>query len=433
MGENIIVDTKKQKNGFLLFLNKLWSAKITFGITFAITTIAVAIVLSAVVNPTRATYQVEAVYTFPGAKTGRYNDGTIYNYLNNVSYDNLKEAKEASVEFSAIDIDAMSKRSDISVAMVEETVGDSKEVTTTPSHLIYTVPQKYFANYAQARSFLDILTDIPIQKALSIVENEKFNYALLSSASAVSYDSQLNYLNTQYSLINNGYASLIANYGTGLTYISEEGETLLVSDSQIAFHNYFVNHSINSLQQVLQTNGYVKSTDTDAKIDIEARIAEIDKIIERNTVEIDSLTDIYKDIYKEGTSMDSPFSTRIQELVTQNTTLTIEKDYLQKKLDRISRELTDEEKAQQATFEGLIATTTTKLTSFVEEYTLIRRQVDSKEVLVSYVNSSHVVASGALAWYTCAIVGIVAGLILAVFVAYFKGTYNYEKTAEKSE
>ena len=272
-----IYEQQPQRNGFLEFLRKIWSAKITLGVTFAATALVVGIALGTVVNSMRATYETEVVYKFPGAESGRYADGSIYNYMNNVSYANLLEAKESDASFANIDIVSMSANGDISVKMAEDKADDGTTVTT-PAHLVYTAKQKYFRSYAQGRSFLDAVSEIPAAKASDIASQEQYDYSLNASKTAFSYDSQVQYLYAQYSLINNGYSSILDNYGGSVTYVNKAGTTTLVSETYLVFQNYFSTHSVGTLKEVLQNNGFVKSTDTSAKIEAEARTVEIDRI-----------------------------------------------------------------------------------------------------------------------------------------------------------
>ncbi len=427
MENEVIYEEQPQKNGFLEFLRKIWSAKITLGITFAATALIVGIGLGTVVNSMRATYETEVVYKFPGAESGRYADGSTYNYMNNVSYANLLAAKETDPSFANIDIVSMSARGDISVKMVEEKADDGTAITT-PAHLVYTAKQKYFSSYAQGRTVLDAVTEIPTAKASGIASQEQYDYSLNASKTALSYDSQVQYLSSQYSLINNGYTSILNNYGSSVTYVNKAGATTLVGETYLLFQNYFSTHSVGTLKEVLQNNGFVKNTDTSAKIEAEARIVEIDRIVVQNTAEINALTAKYEEIYKGGsTTGASPFAERIQTLITQNVALAQEKEYLEKTLEWLKGGQTPEELAQKEAFETLLAEITTGLTTFVGEYTVVQHDIQSKAIMTTYANSAHTVSKGAFAWYICAVAGVGAGLVLGLAVAYFKGVYNLEK------
>lgn len=429
MPENENYQPQKQPNGFLEFLKRIWSAKITFAVTFAAMMIVIPTVMATVLNGMRASYSVEVLYNFPGAANSRYVDGTIYNYRNNVSYQNLLQAKDSDETFSSIDVYGMSLKGDVSVLMVEEKAFDSSEtITTSPAHLVYTVKQKYFASFNQARGFLEALVEIPSQKALEIAEKQKYDYAIEMSKTAISYDSQLDYLESQFNTVNEGYTGLLSNYSNSVTYYTKTGESRLVYESYLTFRNYFASRSISTLRQVLEGHGFVKPGDTSAKVEAEASITEIDRIIEQNTMEIDALTDKYLDLYKGGSTTGvSPFADRIQALITENTALTKKREYLVKKIDHIDGSVTEEEKKEQEQFDALIATTSTALLSFTEEYTTVKHSVDSKTILTTYADSSHMLASGAFAWYVCVLAGAGVGLILGIVIAYFKGVSNYEK------
>ncbi len=421
-------DVQTRKNGFLDFLSKIWSAKISFAIATCVAAIVIGLGMGVVMNNARAKYETEVLYKFPGASSGRYADGTVYNYMNNVSYANLLAAKESDQSFASIDIDTMSSKSDITVTLVSETASDGTE-TKTPAHLLYSVSAKYFASYGQARNYLDALAEIPTEKAATIAANETYDYSLLASKSALSYDSQIDYLSAQYNLLNNGYQALLSSYGSSVTYTDKSGTTALVRKTYLEFQNYFATHSISTIQEVLRNSGFVKSTDTSARVEAEARIVEIDRAIEQNTIEIDALTEKYKEIYKgEGTTGASPFAGRIQELITQNTALAKEKEYLERKLTHINTAPTEEEKKQQEAFENLLKSITAYLGNFVDEYTVVQHDVQSRNIVTTYAQSSHTISTGAFAWYVSATVAVLGGLVIGLFVAYFKGLHNSEKS-----
>ncbi len=437
MDENEIYEEQRQPNGFISFLKKVWSAKITGLITMGVTAIVVGLAMGIVANRVRAKYEAEVTYNFPGADNGRYADGTAYNYLNNISYTNLLEAKNSNESFSNIDIDDMSDGSAITVEMapqaVEGTVEDGKEATyTSPAILKYVVKQKYFKSFAQARLFLNALIDIPSEKAAQIAKSTIYNYALESSKTATSYDTQIDYLTTQYNTIASGYSGILNSYGMALTYNDPTSGVQYVQDRYVEFENYFATHSISTLREVLFNAGFVKDDDIMVLIDAEARIVEIDRILAQNEAEIDALTQKYEDIYKGGsTTGASPFADRIQSLITQNVALQQEKEYLQKKLEyeRNKASLTDEQIAQKAAFDNLIDSITAKLEDFTTDYTNVRHDVDVKNIFVTYKDSSQVVGSDSFAWYISAAAAVGAGLILGIIIAYFKGVYNEEKKA----
>ena len=70
---------------------------------------------------------------------------------------------------------------------------------------------------------------------------------------------------------------------------------------------------------------------------------------------------------------------------------------------------------------------TTGLATFVDEFTIVQHDLQSKSIVTTYANSAHTVSKGAFAWYICAAAGVAAGLVLGLAVAYFKGVYNLEK------
>ncbi len=423
-----------ERNAFLEFLRKLWSAKITFGISFIVSLVAVSVALGVFVNNSRAVYQSEVVYAFPGAESGKFADGTTYNYRNNISYDNLLEAKDTDESLSSIDVLGMSAAGAISVSLVEETSSDGKSTITTPAHLLYQVKQSYFQSASQARTFMDALAEIQPKNALNIELARKYNTSLELSKSAVSYDSQLNYLKTQYGLIRDGYNTLLTAYGQSLTYITSDGTETLVSEEYTSFASYFTLHPISSMQKVLENGGFVKDGDTAAEIETKARIVEIERLLAQNNAEIDALTTKYEEIYKGGsTTGASPFAERIQQLITENTVLTKEKEYLDKKLALISSGLTEEEKKQKEELDSLLASSTTALEGFVGTYTTVRKSVANKTILTTYVNSSHIQSGGVFAWYICVAAGVVAGLVVATAIAYFKGVNNFEKKNKEQE
>ena len=191
-------------------------------------------------------------YSIPGINEGRYIDGSNFNYRTLISLNNLVNVKDSNSEFNSINVWDMYNNNDIQITY---TYLDSDNQPLADPYYTINVKKSYFSSDKQAAKFISEIANYPIEKTLEIVKNTTYDYNLKSYNSALTYEGQIQYLESQIELLNDKYLTLITDYGD--LYIDEEQ----ISQKQAKLTLYFVNNPLSLLSNELEINGYVKNYD----------------------------------------------------------------------------------------------------------------------------------------------------------------------------
>lgn len=298
-------------------------------------------------------------------------DGSIFRYVDLISYERLSEVKVSSEEFSSVDIDRMYESDDISISF-----NDEKRIYTIETKA------KYFKDKSTAKDFISALASYPIEKVFFIVESMTYDGNLTVYSEVNTYEDQLNYLRAQQTFLSEGFEELISSYSETYTI---GGRAL--SDYRNEIDVFFLQNPLDTLYTELYTYGYVKDINS-SKRTYEAQIAEYEREKRYNTLTIQSLKEELADLiagsYAGSTVYDSEaFNVRIAELTERN----IEID---KQLEILNGYLDDgEEKSDGvAAFEEKLEEIYLFLEEMTDEYMAVIREIYSKNSMVDYALNS---------------------------------------------
>ena len=366
-------------------------------------------------------YSVLFVSKIPDSENSPLNfvfpDGKEFRYETMISIENLETVKASDELFKNIDVKKMYEKGDISInRILAETVAGSKEYEATYKISANT---KYFQSKIVARDFLSELSQFPI-KYLSDMKIDYDRY-LEASESAIQYDKQLDYLNSQAYFLSEGYTSFINTYGDN--FVVKDGKTLSYYHTQL---QAFLNRGdIDLLKNTALENSYVKCDENGEPLKeaiAKYRSEEFEKKREKKIAE-DALQ-IALD--KMLSSSEGHSSTIILDTETvMKYTEQIAK--LEKELEEIGDFIN---KSQvNAEFDSEVSGVAAKLIELTDEFSSVASTVYSSRTILSYLNTSVVEVDGGRGLVMSAVIGLVAGIVIAAIVAYAVG-WSKQKKAE---
>ena len=253
--------------------------RILLGIITAVLFIILALGLKFVYNGSKEVYTSDFNWTVVGLNSGKYIDGSNFDYLSLQTSDILKEVKESNDDFKSIDINSLVEDGNFSIEFIEEKDKDTKEVTK--SYYEIKALKKYFSSRNQAKEFIDAVTNYPIKKTISLLEKVNYDSNITAYNNSLIFETQVSYLESQYNLLVSNYDSLVSTYGDVSLNTSRT-----ISQVKQDLTTYFANYSFGSLTSEINNYGLVKDyneyNDILASNLRSARISYADNLDEQN-------------------------------------------------------------------------------------------------------------------------------------------------------
>lgn len=383
--------------------------KVAFGrkILLACITILITIIgvlgIELVYNKSKEKYVASFEYSLPGINDGRYIDGSNFNYKTLISLDNLRDAKDSNDNFKALDVEKMYSKNDIEITY---TYQDDKNNELKNPYYTISIKEKYFKTSEQAGDFVEILANYPIEKTLEIVKNTKYDYNLTSYNSALTYEAQIDYLNSQINLLNDKYSSLITNYGD--LHIDNEQ----ISEHQAKLTLYFVNNPLSILSNELEIKGYVKNHSFTLP-QLETQIEYLKDEYDRNEVLIGKYKTLIEAILEKTTiAVDiGNYTAEIAKLTNRNAAIDKELSILEAKVTSVSNAV----ETPQAFITDLNAAKDA-LVTFTDEYAEVEKKVYNDYNQVFFANKAIVELDGGISFIISIAISLVAGLAVGCVV-----------------
>lgn len=262
-------------------------------------------------------YTIEFSYIDENLKAGHYEDGTKFNYLDIISENNIKRVMEDDSTFSKLDYKKMLEKNGIDISRKINNLEEIESIKAEPEYLYsISIKSSYFGLMGtkdKALSFLTKLILAPIINEETIVLNESYDSYLAQTASVTSYKEKINYLVLQFEENTLDSKNLITLFGD--FRITEDGNTLRLSEEASKANTYFNNNSLEALANVAAKYGYTETKSFNHYLNKKNSL--VSKIEEANqTIEIlENKRDEY--ITSGGTASES-FNERIATLVEEN-------------------------------------------------------------------------------------------------------------------
>ena len=175
------------------------------------------------INPSRLTYTSQFTYNInisqDKEKNQFYADGTVYNFTDILTNENVEAVKNSKEEYANANISDMLKTGNLSI---------KKEINEKEEHLVVTLKGNYFSNDEVAISFVSDL----VESQLSIAAKANNNYNLANYLSSFDESKdllvQIQSMSNQYSTIEGAYTSFFNSY-PGLASKEIDGSNTMYS------------------------------------------------------------------------------------------------------------------------------------------------------------------------------------------------------------
>lgn len=408
-----------------------------------------------IVDKPRKTYTSEfSLSTINLDENSTYIDGSKFDFRELISSNTLKKVKESDSKFSKIDVDGLITSGSINIQKVdvydEDIMKTENKAVLKQSYYRLTLKKNAIGNADIARSFVDKLANMVITENITKTEEMDYTANLTSFDSSNRYDTQIEYLKSQFDLIIEGYNALKESYGN----VSYKNKSI---DSYMnAVEVYFKDYTFANMQSELEQYGYIKNYSQNGRVyytavsnsvetykttyaklqQLEAqRDATLDKYKDLNTIENTGLDEVYKQIAELATSLEDIKQTikvNLRRLASSFTQAELESEFTEafSILECHASDIISESSRGNAEeFVTKLNRFRSKLGEYTEQYKEVTKNVVSEYSTVYYNDSSVVVLSGGLGLVKAALISLVVGFVIACIVNLILGreklTFEY--------
>lgn len=356
-------------------------------------------------NRSKKNYSVSYELIYPNSESGTYPDGTDIVASDSISKELLTDikngvysAEENKKEFSGINVNAMSDKGDIKIEVKVESNADHSISRT------YTVTAlaKYFESDKQAEKFFNVIVNYPVNKMISVIEDNKYGRYLTVYDGATTYEDKITALLDQKKLLLDEYEKVKEMGGSTVTDNSAR-VTNVINDEQVSG----LYKKIEAYYYQLDTEGYISNNS--------ARLVTIEREITKNNADKTQFeADRQKLITAGGsTTAINSYDDQIAKLTLENNKLGKEKAEIENTLAAIERYKTEgtTEYEDKQKFDNLLSGYYNSLQTETDTLKTTLSQIYSKNARVVYV--ANFKASGGMSLILAAVIGAAAGFIVA--------------------
>ena len=424
-----------------MFCKKLLMLIITLAITL-IGTLGIRLVYDSPKEVYTAGFHLNAINLENG---GKYIDGSKFDYRDMISLDNLNRAKETETKFSGIDTAKLISEGYINIDKKEvyDEVAKETEKKTVIKETYYqiTLKKKGIGGTTLARDYVKALVGLAISDNNTKTETMDYTSNLTSYDSSNRYDTQITYLQNQFDLIINGYASLTTNYGN----VASNNKN--ISEYSKLVSTYFADYTFANLKSELDQYGYIKDYTQNGRVYYTAVNNNVDTYkvnalkIQKLESERDAVLNKYKEIGGAGGIQNTGLETIYNQIAELSTAQEDIKQSIRINLRRLATHYTqaelesafaealsilelpdasniyeDMDRGDEATFKANLTRFRTKLTEFTNEYKAVSKDVVSKYSTAYYKDSGVVELTGGLGLVKALLISLALGFVIACVV-----------------
>lgn len=431
----------------------IWRGKIPGLITAAVLGIILFIMLALVIGPQSEIYEVEFDYSsVPGLDNGSYIDGSRFTYQDIILEESVNEvvaenkealaADENSVDFSTIDLDELYSSNLFRVDRKRIYWENVADTTTEPelkaTHYIIEMPKSAFKSGIQARAFAKALIELPLAKTKKMIQTLDFTTNLDMYEVVQSFDTKLEYLSNQISLLQNGYSSFngVVN---GTQYVID-GKTYNFAAINARISDFLTTQNYSTMGTELRQKGYVNDK-TLAKQRYELQMDDLVKeheLLEKKLASVNTTYEEAKTALNNIGSGSIVATDQILSLLTQlNDTLLNQKTSLefdiianeeeQRKLNIKIDALNNLSDEDNAAFAERLDNIYTRLVEETITYDKVYKEITTRNMYVYYVNSNVIAVTGGMSSIMTLGVTVVVALVGFVGVAWIYGYVKCKK------
>ena len=401
-----------QKNVSLFSLVKeVWTRKILFFVTTAITAIVVFVALFAFSKTSETLTSDFSLYFFD-QDNGQYPDKSTFNFNRIVSYERLEALKNSDSKFSNIDIAKMDARKDITIKSVvfEEKNKPTFNFIGTPYSI--SADKSYFKDNILGQDFILGLIDLELAEIENRTRTNLADYIDKPITTNLEYIAYIGLLKSQYDEIITNYTNIVTS---GIATMTTNGERIidLINIVKREFDDGMI-FEILSLE--VEMNKYVRDS---SKRQLDADIYALElkyELLVQNVIDLKTAIDALPDF-----SIDS-YGFYQEQIVLRNETF--------QKLE-ILKDIRDDSNYDTEVFEAELAERETRLIELSREYGPTYVEAVNDKISLSFIGETNPMAvQKPISTILTVLISVVFGLGAGCLGVYFKYQSMKEKFIE---
>lgn len=388
----------------------MYGRKLTILIATALTVLLAVLAVSLGYNKSNSTYVSNFSYNNSEINSGKYVDGSSFDYRGLASLEVLNAVKDTDGNFSSIDVNKMYEKGDINVE-INYDKNDLKD-----NYNVYyrvAIKKKYFKTEALAKQFISALTEYPVNRTKTIAQNLNFNSNLTSFSKTTTYESKIFFLQAQLKLLDDSYESMIEQFGDNI-----------IDDRKLSTYKneldlFFEDNSIDSLNSELKSKCYVYITDDTVK---NLKTKKQNYLLEINNLETqikaieDQISRLLESVKNSGVSINqldlNVYNEKLLELNLEVAEKQIELDYIEGEI--ANAESTDAAYVtNKELFENKLNNMYDQMIEFTNTFKNNYNKSISNNVYVYYTNTAIVKEEQGFSVLVTVIISIFGGLVIA--------------------
>lgn len=212
-------------------------------------------------NRSVSTYEATFTYSVNGLADGKYIDGSRFDVRDLIRPEKLEQYQNEHEELKGLNMNSI-YRSGIQSLTHEITYLKSETTQNEADRIVdkdffKLVLKKSSLSFTQAQVLAEAIANEADVISYQIVDTADYSQQLKFFNETTIYDRQVEYLESQYYLLDAKYANLITEYGD-----VSIGNGLKVSDARTKLSNYFGKTGFSDLKADLNLNGFTKKDET---------------------------------------------------------------------------------------------------------------------------------------------------------------------------
>lgn len=274
-----------------------------------------------ILNPMKSTISATFSYNLAATREGndsyRFIDGTVFNFTDIISKENLVAIKNSDPEkFSSVDVDKLFRENTIKLEKVQD---ERREETLKEENVSFVISakSKSFKNDDIGKDFLYAVLTYPKQISTKAIGNYSVINYLSNFVGTDAFEKQIAILKNQYNAVRDTYYGLTVEFGSSVIVDGSGAKLYELINLFNAEHSNGTLHDVDLLLDKMYSNYFLNYEEG----------KEAEKIDE-----IKSLTDSYIESVKTAEQELDLYKSRLADLISANVINIVDSDYVSKVL-----------------------------------------------------------------------------------------------------
>lgn len=413
---------EKEQEGLTIceMFKYIWIKKIPSLIIFLITVI-ICLGGMVVFNSKKVSYTTKFNLNWTNINNNQYPDGSLFNYKDIISFDELNGIKESDEQYANLDIKKIVDSGSISI---EQSVDENNTQEKQKYYYTITIIGDEFKDELQVKNFIIDLLNVQIKKARILVGDFKIYRPLNNINEQTDYEDIFPLINNQINVLEENIKELINQLNENFLFdnlITKAPQSLANLKEELeSLKSEYFNLNLNA---IYLEKYYVRDLDL-AAIKIDNKISKINLELKKATMEKNSLVEEREKFIKEHGSTSTiiesvaSFNSRIAELTSKIALLEYELE--------ISQNFKNNKNFNEE-YDNLVNTYIEKFNTLADKVDKAKIDTVANTISLFYYDASIVVTDQPFNLILIILVPIFVGLLLTFIIMIIKlSTLDYQ-------